>query len=481
LTFLTGRRIAAAALLLATLALGIYGIGRSLWLDEAWVANSVLQPSLSGMFWYPEWLQSTPPLFLLLVRGTVGLVGTSNAAFRIVPLAFAVVGVGAMIALTRRLLPEPFALLASALLAFHPTAIEYSRTCKQYSAELAMSAVILLALVLCLESPVRRRFVWLCGIFIVALPLAWAAIFLLPGAVIAVWAKSGLRRAFGLASVTSAWLAILYFEFIRQNVAPQLRAFWTSTAKPLSPGLTAVLIFCIVASAIAIFRRNWVQIAALSACLLFAVADLLRLYPAEPRSRLFLLPCFLLVAAAMAQDIWNRTAGNRNWAGVAIALLVIGLGVDAGRKQIRDRKDRPEEDYQGAVALLRRRVSPSDVLLVHASVLEGFRLYAAMDGWRDNHAIIGDTGAPCCARSRNALPHSSRAGDVYADIDRMVPPGFVGRLWLMTSSRPAHWAYIGNDESRLWKSRLAQRGCTVTADTALRNIAITTMDCVEGK
>jgi hypothetical protein len=51
----------------------------------------------------------------------------------------------------------------------------------------------------------------------------------------------------------------------------------------------------------------------------------------------------------------------------------------------------------------------------------------------------------------------------------------------MTSSRPAHWAYIGNDESRLWKSRLAQRGCTVTADTALRNIAITTMDCVEGK
>src|SRR5580658_7233610 len=79
----------AGALLLAVLGLGIFGMSRSLWLDEAWVANSVQAPSLSGMFYYPGWLQVNPPLFLLLVRGVVRLAGASNAAFRLIPLLLA--------------------------------------------------------------------------------------------------------------------------------------------------------------------------------------------------------------------------------------------------------------------------------------------------------------------------------------------------------------------------------------------------------
>src|SRR5579883_1739266 len=77
--------LAAAALLIAVVALGMYGMGRSLWLDEAWVANSVQEPSLGGMFHYSGWLQVNPPLFLLLVRGAVDIAGASNAAFRLVP------------------------------------------------------------------------------------------------------------------------------------------------------------------------------------------------------------------------------------------------------------------------------------------------------------------------------------------------------------------------------------------------------------
>ncbi|MGP0073662.1 MAG: hypothetical protein ACLPWF_17235, partial [Bryobacteraceae bacterium] len=64
LSRVTPGRIAAAILIFAALAAGLHGIGRSLWLDEAWVANSVKAPTLSGMFVYPGWLQSNPPLFL---------------------------------------------------------------------------------------------------------------------------------------------------------------------------------------------------------------------------------------------------------------------------------------------------------------------------------------------------------------------------------------------------------------------------------
>lgn len=486
MSYFSGRRIGATALLLATALLGIYGIGRSLWLDEAWVANSVLEPSLSSMFYYPAWLQSTPPVFLLLVRAAVGMFGVSNTAFRIVPLAFEVLGVAAMIAVSRRLMSAPFAMLAGALLAFHPAAIEYSRTCKQYSAEVAASTVILLVLVLYLEDTTPRRFLWIVCVFVIALPLAWSSVFLLPGVVIAVWAKSGVRRAGLLTVIVGGLLAVLYFVFIRQNIAPQLRAFWTATAMPLSPGLIAALSFCAAAALRAVYRHSWIQIAALMPCLLFAVADLLRLYPAEPRSRLFLLPCFLIVAALAAEDLFgwlirstphpDRIAG---FAGAAIALLVVGLGVDAGRKQLRDQRNRPEEDYENAVRVLRQQVAPRDLLFVHASVREGFRLYAAMEGWHDSHAVFGSTGGPCCARNRNEMPKSSSAKTVYADVDRMLPRGFSGRVWLLYSSRRTHWDYIGNDESKLWRNRLEQLGCAgKDADVVLRGIAITALDCV---
>src|SRR5580658_8587435 len=105
-----------ALLLAATLALGIYGIDRSLWLDEAWVANSVLAPSLAGMFYYPGAFQTTPPLFLLLTRAAVHTFGLSSAVFRVVPLTMALVAVASMIALTTRLLSPPFAALTCALL-----------------------------------------------------------------------------------------------------------------------------------------------------------------------------------------------------------------------------------------------------------------------------------------------------------------------------------------------------------------------------
>ena len=60
---------------------------RSLCVAESWVANSVLAGSLHDMFYYDPWLQTTPPLFLLLVRATVKMFGASNTTLRVMPLA----------------------------------------------------------------------------------------------------------------------------------------------------------------------------------------------------------------------------------------------------------------------------------------------------------------------------------------------------------------------------------------------------------
>ena len=464
--------IAAASLLLITLALGIYGIQRSLWLDEAWVANSVLAPSLSGMFYYPDWLQSTPPLFLLLTRAAVGVSGVSNSAFRLVPLVLALIAIAGMIAVSTRLLSPPFAALACALLAFNPTTIEYSRTCKQYTGEVAASALILLCTVLYLQHPVKRRFYWLTGAFVLMLPLAWSSAFLIPGVAIAVWARGGIRRAGSLVLVSTGVLAILYLVFIRPNLSPELRAYWIATAQSLSPGLLAALVFCIAAALRAAFTRSFIQLAAVLPCLLLAVSDALHWYPSSPRTRLFVLPGFLLVAAMNAEAL-ARPSGRR-YVGAIVWLITIAVGSQAIWKQITEHQNRPQEDFARAVQLLRQRVAPADLLLVHPSVIEGFKLYTAMEGWHDHPAIYGDTGWPCCARGRISTSTISALTD---DLDRKVPRGFTGRIWLFYSARHTHWVYVGQDEGQLWRNHLWDRGCPPGPYLNFENMVITAMDC----
>jgi hypothetical protein len=448
-----------------TLGFGLYGIERSLWLDEAWVADSVLAPNISGMFYYPDWVQTTPPLFLLLTRALVDIFGRSNAAFRLAPLALALAGVAFMAAASRRVVSPPLAALAAGVLACHPVSIEYSRTCKQYSGEMATSAAILFFAVLYLQQPDRRRFHALTGAFVLSLPLAWSAAFLLPGAAIAVWVRSGIRCAASLISVGGAVLAILYIAFIHPNLAPQLREFWISNAQPLSPGLAAALVFCVAAAAWSARRRNWMLFIAVLPCVLLAVANAARWYPASPRTRLFALPCFLLGAAMVIQHLvrWRhmRTVA---W------VVLIAAGSQAAWKQVSEHRNQAEEDYAGAVEYLRNHVAPSDLLLVHASLIEGFKLY-----WPDSHAIFGDTGQPCC-QHREFTRRSSRQA-VIEDLDRKIPKGFSGRIWLVYSTRDTHWNYVGLDEGKLWRSHTWDKGCPPGPYLALANLAISPMDC----
>ena len=431
--------------LIAALAMGLYGIERSLWLDETWVANSVLQPTLSGMFNYPDWLQTTPPLFLLLERWVVEIFGLSNVTLRIIPLALSLVAVGALMAAASRVVSPPFAVLGGALMAFHPTVIEYSHTLKQYSGEMAAAAIILLVVTS------QRRFWWLVAAFVLLLPLAYAVVFLLPGVAIFI----GARRAVWVALASGAMLAILYAFFIRPNTSPLLRGFWVHSAQGLTRGLLIALLFCVAAI---VYMRSRVALVALLPCFLLAATTALQWYPNSPRTRLFVLPGFFLASVMVAEKL----IGKRR----IVLVVAIGYMAITAWKQVRAHRNRPEEDYAGAVQYLRDHAAPQDQILVHASVKEGFKLYTRMDNW--NHPVVyGDTGYPCCRRSVSTK-------SPVEDLEGKIPNG---RLWLFYSTRASHWQYVGRDESELWRAYLSSHGCAQGSITNLPNLAITQMDC----
>jgi hypothetical protein len=486
----TPPRIAAAILILAALAAGLNGIGRSLWLDEAWVANSIDAPTLSGMLVYPEWLQSNPPLFLLFSRMTVRAFGLSNASFRIVPLLFSLLAIVAMLAAGRQIFVPSFAALAAALVAFDPAAIEYSHTLKPYSEELAATAILLLATICYLKQPGRREYLWLLAAAAISPPLAYASAFLFPGVLLAVYATGapdrGKRIAL-LATVTGGSFLATYWFCIRPNVSGELYAFWAATINyRVAATLAVALLFCIgavVPAIIPLFRgragwRDWTRILCFLPCLLLGASSALGWYPASRRTLLFLLPCFFLLVMMVADDLTGRFPTCRpasNIAAWGLTLLIVSEGV-AG--QFMGPLDQPLEDFAGAVRFLQQRVTPGDIVLVHACCKEGFELYAGMYGWRTPPVIYGETGYPCCARGKGVWPGASTKQAVLHDLDSKIPPGFSGRIWLLYTIRHSHWAYVGLDEPDVWRHHVWDRGCPPQAYFDFGNLTVIPMNCV---
>jgi hypothetical protein len=480
-------RLAAAGLLFATLLLGLDGIGRSLWLDEAWVANSINAPTLSEMFYYPNWLQSSPPLFLLASRGTVRVLGLSNRSLRVVPLVMALLATLGLFTAATRLQSLPFAALATAILVFFTPEVEYSHTAKQYSGEVAMSSFVILAAIEYLRQPTARRFGWLAAAFLVAVLFSYPSVFLLPGIVLAVYFSNG-RRSLLLTALTGAVLSVLYFVFIRPNVAPELRAYWASDLENgFSKGTLAALAAGIVITAFSLARskgklgiREWTQLICVAPCILLVIAGGLGWYPVSYRTRLFAVPGFILIIAMAAEDLSRRLFVNRQvtnaMVGIALAATVL-LGI---RAHIRSVPTLPKEDVAGAVRFLQTAVPSNDLLLVHPSVGETFRLYTAMYGWSAPPVVYGDTGWPCCPRGKDVHSASSTNDAVVRDLQRMIPTGYSGRIWLLYTIRPTHWDWIGADESKLWRSYLADHGCRVSRpNRRFENLAISTAECGE--
>jgi hypothetical protein len=471
--------------LLAALGAGYYGLGRSLWLDEAWVGNSVLAPSLGAMFFHTHWLQVNPPVFLMLVRAAVRLFGLSNESLRLVPLLLGVTAAGCMLAAGRRLVSPGFAVLAAALLAFHPNVIEYSHTLKPYSGEAAASAAVLLAAIAYLQDPDRSRFAGLMAVTMIALPLAYPAVFLLPGIVLVVWHAQGWKQAALAVALAGIEFGIVYGVFIRPNTSPALREFFRASADAgITPGVLAALLFVIAAAAWAAWRvkngsagiREWVQLLCLLPCLLLAVAGILGWYPNSHRTRLFVLPGFIMAVILTAEQLLRRW---RFPAEIAALCLALAAPVYAIAKEVQEHRNQPEENSGAAVRFLEEHAAPGDLVLVHPSTREGFLLYSAMDGWQPppGEIVFTNTGWPCCQRDADPKPGGSTAAAVKDDLDARVPRPFARRVWLYSTTRPTHWEYVGLREQDETERYFSDRGCISRSYNKFENLAIRLMEC----
>jgi hypothetical protein len=347
-------------------------IGKSLWSAEAWVANSVLADSLTHMFRYETWLQTTPPLFLLLVRWTVQLAGVSVGSFRAVPFGLSILSLVLIAWLAQRILQIPFAVICTALVALSPPAVVFSKEVKQYTGDVAASCMLLLALWSYLERPDTRRYLSLAAVLAIALFLSYPAVTFVPVAIALVGVvaplfnedpsngqKTRLARVGILSGIAVAICGVNYWFFVRPNSSPLLSDYWSNgyprfghasevarfyaedflgmglyfyipigtknlfKALGTSMGHWGWLLVFLVALAVmwialAALRRNRRSLQAFAICIspmiTLAVINVLHLYPVSSRRlTLFMLPCVSLAAAVVMQSLWDVLTKNLRW------------------------------------------------------------------------------------------------------------------------------------------------------------------------
>ena len=469
--------VCAVLLLVAALAARLPGLNGDLWLDEAWVANSILAPTWWGMFFYPPWMQTTPPLYLVVTRCLVALFGDSNGVFRSLSLAFGVASVFLAVYLGRRLYSPLIGWLAGVLIALSGSAAMFSKEGKSYSGELL---VALLLMTVAVELPAW----WMAAAAVaIGFGFSYSSVVFFPGIILAYCWVGRWREGFGIAAAASLPVALTYVFYIQPNQGEDLREMWRY-AFPQGdlPGFylrTTQTVFAIhlweplravswlrqlilILSLLGIARAGWQIWAVRDARLLVAgvlpfvgtiVLNASGHYPYDgERFSIYLLGCvgLLLVAGvdwALPKSVPGATIISVALTAGAVAAAVTGhwpRRVDVGLSEALQELRR-----QGAGAADLLFVAP---LQWESLVFEQRHKKLALE------TMEGRVASACCPRD-GRWQAENREDEVAGEMDQFIARGTGRRIWLL-HMRLKMLTAEGQRVPEAWqRAYLVRKGC----------------------
>ncbi len=457
-------------------------MNRSLWLDEAWVANSIHEPSWRGMFFFDRFVQTSPPLYLALSRVFTAILGSREWCFR----AAAWLGASGSVVLAslafRRLFNLPLTAVGAAIVALDYWSVKYAQQAKQYGTDMFASALLLWLLIRFLQRERSRRdLALLCAAAALCVFLSFPAVFWFPSIVLAALLPLRLRlsrRAAISAASLGASLAILYFVFVRPNSIGVLASSWEKLNGYLQPAhsfasardlflafaellvprafpASGLLAFPLAAlagvgffRALAPSRGNTTALAALlggaGPLATAIVLSFLHQYPllAYPRVLLWSLPSLGLLILYAVEPAARRIGARFGPRGVLYATmsacLLAALFVDLFVVP----RPTPTEENRQAIEFIRSRIDPSGVLYVHGGMSQQFEYYQWQIPWSPAHLYIGNTDWPCCFLHQDRVASDPRAADFAADLGEAAARVQRGSsLWLLLPAGSAgHWS-----------------------------------------
>ncbi len=493
----------AGLLLLLSLPARFARINDNLWLDEAWVANSVLEPVLRDVFFTKAWTQSSPPLFLLLERWTIGLLGSSEAALRAIPVAAVLAGLALAALALRRWMSAPAALLGVALICSNYYVIKYCQQTKQYGTDFFVSALLVALVGRYLESGSRRDLAALlaagaAGLFLSYTTVFWRGTLVLCASISMATGTSRFqwpRMACGGGVLGSVLLAV-YIVFIRPNrTAELMKSLRSSYIDPLHPLISLERLISTIGTLVAALPGVFSGIAGIAATGLAAYVSLraiadsragdprgrmlalagglplagllaagtLGLYTVldYPRMLLFTLPGIALLLGRGADLLLTRAMrGGEQKSGSGMAVFGVCAAVVVASRIVYIRAARPTEENRPAVWFVKSSLELRDLLYVHGGMYEQFKYYRTALDFHPEHLYIGNVQWPCCATGDRKEAASPSAKDLAGDLLEAARRARGHGVWLLFPAGSAgHWSTAFHGEIQSVPAILARGGC----------------------
>lgn len=427
---------------------------RSLWLDEAMLANNIVGRGYGRLLLQKlADNQAAPPGFLWLERLATQVLGRNEYALRIVPLAAGVAVLPLLWLLARRTVGDAAAAGAVAFVALSPAAVRYSTEVKQYSSDAFVVLAVLAAAWWASERFDTRRAVLFAGVSCLAVWMshpAWFAVAV--GGLLLLrtrrWRELAVAGTPVVAAAAAAYL--LNLRVARDNGALDsywasgfpdhrgrlrflVRASWSILDDPGQLRPRALALALVVVGGVALWRhvpRLGLLIGGTAALALLAGAA--RVFPVRGRLVLFVIP---MLGVVMAAGLAFRPLRAMTGLGLAILLVApAGDVVDVARH--------PPALVEGrqAIEFVARHRQPGDLVYVHSTAAPVFDFYAPRLNLHSDGVVTCGPG--------DVRPTSGRAWLVYAYTLSTRPPDdqqLVGR-WFGGGTKPV-LAFSGEDAS----------------------------------
>lgn len=525
--------ISLVVIILFVLYLRLDFMNEGLWHDEAWVANSVLAPSISEMLYYDQWVQTTPPLLLLLIRTATAFLGTKEVTLRLVPWLAGLLSVLMVALVLRRNFRFPLALLGTTFFATNYYALKYAQHVKQYSTDLLVSCLFLTVIWIMLELGRNRRLYWiLAGLGTIGIFLSYNAVFWIPVAIIVVllmpshagkddrpWYQNILRiDSLFLLLLYGASFATLYFLFVIPNRDPNLLTYWRNSflgdaglvrsmsrfiqnisellfprEAGLAPISNALMVLCLGGIFRAIIGALRNDRRAFQLLLVFflpivtsVIASLARQYPLldHPGLVIWILPALVVVVIYAVEPLWIRIERllQRTLSLGAVEIIVAVLCILYAMTNMWFLKQHPQyrEEGREAVEYLRDRMGPADSLFVHGRHQQQFIFYTRHFNWSPATVYMGATEWPCCPRNKILRVSNPQASNFKEDIHSFMLRSRGNKVWLLlpaASDPPAWRKWVQGDRIEGVPAVMWNEGCRDIEKKEFRNVLVYAYAC----
>lgn len=332
---------------------------RSFWVDEAYVAVSIVSRSWQEIIKHIPLFQHQPKLplgFLLIEKSFVTLFGNHEMALRFFPFVCGIASLFLFYFLLKRHGSGPgVRVFALALFAVGEPLVYYAAELKQYSCDLCVALILFLILGNLGKEPIflRRS----CNVGMLGAFLMWmsnTSLFILASfgliQVVGVCLRKQAKMLLAYMPAYLWWLAsfcVLYFVSLRHMVSTQeLTVMWRYFFMPLPfswesvvwikdvwlrmfyspvglsfPYLTA---FIFIIGCVALYKRDQRSLCFYLLPIIFVLsAAMLHRYPFRGRMLLFLMPGILILLAEGILFVFSRTRYTKGVVGAGLVLVLL--------------------------------------------------------------------------------------------------------------------------------------------------------------